>query len=365
MIATVLAVAWAQGLGLGRGGIWNERVEVAVSNKTAAAWKSESVPVDVPALADARPESIRLVDSSGTQLEYAVVSPGRFILPVTAAPGQEVRYHFYAGNPHAWGLADYWPHKPKKNLAAGVRVGELERRNLAADGEGEPWPKTGDWQYRVPVRVCNPSDKPIQRSLGSFPAVEAFHATRNAESLMTFAGRTVPGARIGQMYTFMMDVPARYVRTYYLYVRSGGTHVNAPSANGEAVEGSEIPSDQAYRENQAVDGDFRLHFSQLLKSPENLVRNANFSEGENGWLTTRKDSGITCDLTDDGIFGGKCARLSVSEAGAKGWKGRVQRIPVKPGHRYVYGAFAKGEGMSDKANVHMHMIDKNGNHRFG
>ena len=145
MIATVLAVAWAQGLWLGRGGIWNERVEVAVSNKTAAAWKSESVPVDVPALADARPESIRLVDSSGTQLEYAVVSPGRFILPVTAAPGQEVRYHFYAGNPHAWGLADYWPHKPKKNLAAGVRVGELERRNLAADGEGEPWPKTGDW----------------------------------------------------------------------------------------------------------------------------------------------------------------------------------------------------------------------------
>ena len=77
MIAMVLAVAWAQGLWLGRGGVWNERVEVAVSNSTDKAWSAESVRVDVPALANARPESIRLVDSCGTQLEYAVVSPGR------------------------------------------------------------------------------------------------------------------------------------------------------------------------------------------------------------------------------------------------------------------------------------------------
>ena len=35
----MLAVAWAQGLWLGRGGVWNERVEVSVSNATAVAWQ--------------------------------------------------------------------------------------------------------------------------------------------------------------------------------------------------------------------------------------------------------------------------------------------------------------------------------------
>ena len=131
MIVAMLAVAWAQGLWLGRGGIWNERVEVAVSNSTDKAWSAESVRVNVPSLANARPESIRLVDSCGTQLEYAVVSPGRFILPVTAAPGEVAKYWLYAGNPHAWGLSDHWPHKPMRKIAAAdVRVGELERLEI-------------------------------------------------------------------------------------------------------------------------------------------------------------------------------------------------------------------------------------------
>ena len=365
MIATMLAVAWAQGLWLGRGGVWNERVEVAISNRTAVAWQAESIAVDVPALADARPESIRLVDSSGTQLEYAVVSPGRFVLPVTAKPGQEVRYHLYAGNPHSWGLTDHWPRKPKKNIAADVRVGGLERRKLGEDGEGEPWPKTGGWQYRVPVRVCNPSDAPARRVVGSFSAVEAFHATRNPESVMMFAGRAVPGVRIGEMYMFLMDVPARHVRTYYLYVKSGGARAKVPSMQGASMEGSEIPSDQAYRENQMVDRDFWVRYVELLRSPENLVRNGDFAEGEKGWNATRKESGILYDIADGGLFGGKCARLSVGEVGAKGWKGRVQKIPVKSGRRYVCGAFAKGEGMSDPVNVYVHMIDRDGRHRLG
>ena len=361
------AVAWAQGLWLGRGGVWNERVEVAVSNSTDKAWCAESVRVDVPALANARPESIRLVDSCGTQLEYAVVSPGRFILPVSAAPGEVSRYWLYAGNPHAWGLSDQWPHKPKRKIAAAdVRVGDLERRNLGADGENAPWPESGGWEYRVPVRVCNSGDVPIEQALVPVPSVEVFHATRNPIGCVMFNGERVPSSRVGNIYTFAADVPARHVRTYYLYVKSaGGSTAPVPVQTGETLQASEIPSDQAYRERQKADGEAAKLFANLLHSKINLVRNGDFAKGEEGWTPNGQNAGVTRDIVEGGLFGDRCARISAEKPDAKKWKGRVQRIPVKPGRKYMFGAFVKGINATERSNVHLHLVDSKGVHRFG
>ena len=368
MLATVLAVAWAQGLWLGRGGIWNERVEVAVSNSTDKAWNAESVRVDVPALANARPESIRLVDSRGTQLEYAVVSPGRFILPVTAAPGREARYYLYAGNPHAWGLADHWPHRPKRKIAAAdVRVGELERLDFGADGENAPWPESGDWEYRVPVRICNSGDVAVEQALVSVPSVEVlFHATRNPIGCVMFNGEKVPSSRVGDIYTFPADVPPRHVRTYYLYVKSAGGRVAPARVQvGENMQASEIPSDHAYRERQNADGAAVKQFADLLHSKINLVRNGDFSRGEEGWTLNGQKPGVTYGIVEGGLFGDRCARVTAEKADAKKWEGRVQRMPVEPGRKYMFGAFVKGIDVTERSNVHLHLVDSKGVHKMG
>ena len=367
MLSVLLAACttgWNLDLWLNRGGWWRERVPVAIVNRSDRDWQAESVAVSIPSLKSARPEAFRLVGEGGTELEYAVPAPGEFVFPVTAKKGGAAVFHLYADNPHAWALADFWPKKAVA-VEAEIVVGEKERLELKEEGDGAAWyTAEGDWAWRVPVRIVNLSDRPLTRVLASFAAREALRGARKPVSRLVFAGKPVPCATIGDRGFFFAEVPAHGALTYYLYVKDQGGEQRRQSADA-SVLGSEIPSDQVYRERTRLSDEICRDFAQLLASGVNLITNGTFAAGEKAWPVGKLPKGVTCDLAPEGLFDKVCGRIvTAADADAGLWKGRRQRIAVKPGRKYVFGGFLKTQDTSHPCSIHLHLIDKNGKTRF-
>lgn len=380
--STFAAGPWASDLWLSRGGEWTKRAEVCVSNATTRAWKAETVPVRVGEgglpIGGVGFAELRVVDGEGVQLEFGAygtdgnsvadggrMADGGFLaLPVTASPGGVARFCVYWGNPRAWALADRWRKKPKGGAGAVVSVGGAESLSLAVRGEGAPWPKSGGWEYRVPVRFRNLSDRSLESATGQFVAPEAFHATRNPEFLLEFEGRKVPCVRVGdRMFSFFfLDVPAKSVCVAYLYVKTGRAQASAGGAR-ENAQASEIPSDQvSLAADTALDGQTIQAFSRFLGGgASNLVENAGFSQGHSGWSFGRGRKGVKVETRPCGLFGGSCSVLTVTGEAAKGsWEGVTQVVDVEPGRDYAYGAFIKGRDVSAWSTVHIHLLDADG-----
>lgn len=152
-------------LWLGRGGTWNAHVPVAVANPSDTAWEGRAVVLPVGAgegrlpVAGARVEELRLVDGRGVQLEFGVWSADKgrmltsgpvpegalFSIPVCAAAHGKADYKVYFDNPRAWGLADFWKHRP-----FGLVNGGFER--VDADGVPSGWRvSAADAQHRLSV----------------------------------------------------------------------------------------------------------------------------------------------------------------------------------------------------------------------
>ena len=372
---------WAGDLWLGRGGEWTTRAEVCVSNGTSRAWKAETVAVPVGAaqlpLAGVRTDEIRVVDAAGAQLEYGVYdaqmkpvlsgpipSGGSLALPVTAAAGAVARFHVYWGNPRAWGQADRW--KPAPSAKPGrVTVGPVERRLLSERGANASWPAAGDWEYRVPVRFRNPSDRPLVFAMGSADAAEALRATRNPAFRLEFEGRSAPCVRIGAQLFFFLPLPAKSIDVAYLYVKTGTTSAQG-AAMRENVAGSEIPSDQISRESYQLDAATLKAFADFMGRGMNLLRNPIFDDGLAGWSGGGRRKGVEVRIANGGIFGTQHAVLSITDEAPRGnWAGLVQTIDVKPNCDYGFGAFLKGTDVTAKATVHLHLLDADGRDPVG
>ena len=363
--ALLATAAWAQDLWLDRGGWWRERVPVAIVNRSANDWHEASLPVSVPALAAARPESLRLVGEGGTQLLFSVSAPGRFLVPASIRAGGAAVYHFYAGNDEAWALADSWTKPATPNLAVETVVGEKERLTLVEEAGNAPWEKDAAWAYRVPVRVMNLSDKPLTHAFSSVSAAEVHRATRNPVMRLVHQGKTIPSAVVGNKIFFFASVPARTVATYYFYVRPGtGTVQRDFEASGLA---SEIPSDPRFREKVRIDPALRRDFTTILESGVNLLANGLFQEGAKGWTAGKPPAGVVCEMAPDGLFGANCAHLvcTPNSAGEKSWKGWRQRLRIEKGRSYVYGAFVKTAKTTQRTSVHLHCLDARGRAHFG
>lgn len=369
--------AWATDLWLARGGEWTTRVEVCVSNDTPRAWKAETVAVKSLPVAGVRTEEIRVVDAAGAQLEYGVYdarrkpvtsgpipSDGVLALPVTAAAGAVARFHVYWGNPRAWGLADRWNATPS-DTPRQVAVGAVERRLLTERGVDAPWPKEGGWEYRVPVRFRNPSDRPLASAMGAITSAEVFHATRNPEFRFEFEGREEPCVRIGAQLFFFLPLPAKSISVAYLYVKTGAPQAQRMTVR-ENVAGSEIPSDQVSRESYRLDAATRTTFADFLNRGVNLLRNPIFDDGVRDWSGGGRRKGVEVRVVDGGLFGAHHAVLNITdEAPRGGWAGLVQTIDVKPDCDYGFGAFLKGVDVSAKATVHLHLLDADGRDPVG
>jgi hypothetical protein len=136
--------AWHNGLYLGNGGYWHQRIRLTLSN--AADHPSQGDPVAVRIgkgagevdLVGAMAESIRVCDAKGTEMLWGITAPdgqavkkgpvlegGQLIVPAECDPKASAVYFAYFDNPQAWGVPDFF------EGGVGLRNGSLE------EGEGD------------------------------------------------------------------------------------------------------------------------------------------------------------------------------------------------------------------------------------
>ena len=372
MTFALSAAEWPSDLYLGGGGIWRECSEFAVSNHTALVWTGKVVGVKIKAgklpIAGRRVEELRLVDSRGVLLQYAVwkkdgkstivrgeIPEGAVLaVPVAVEGGAEAKFRLYYDNPEAEGLEDFLSQKP---VAAETRFLGHCRLEAKTEGDDASWP-AGKWLYRVPVKIANFSDEPTGEVLAGFPLKEALRSMRRPEYALYCGEKRMNASEIGENLVFRISVPPQTLQICYLYVREGTERRKVKRSTASSM-GSEIPSDQILVDSSIGDDGI---LAELIDSPVNLLRNPGFEIGSAGWNTVcRFQEGV--DFAVDrkkSKFGVACAEMTVGASAQTEWRGWSQSVEVKSSRRYLYGAFASGEGLTSDVRVHLHLIGENG-----
>ncbi len=223
-----------------------------------------------------------------------------------------------------------------------------ERLSLRAIGDAAPWfdDNPNDdivWDYRAPVRVINASDQPIENALINVDASEFITRLRgrlNPDSIRVADGRRLARCyRFGDALLVEANVPARCVRTFYLY-------------------GSE---DKRIRPAPAQD------YAALLKSRRNLVKNPSFESGADqpdawpGGAEGQRPKKAKMGLDSPGKFGARCVKIEIPAGAKTAWTGWRQHVPVRPGRTYLYAAWVKCRDIQDgSVKIHAHYCDRDG-----
>ena len=161
---------WTADLWLDRGGFWTNRAAVVATNLSGRAIEGFGVEAPLPSGADG--DDLRVVDGSGTQLQFSRRN-GNVVFPVTVAAHGESRYIIYWGNQAALAPA-YNSWRIGRDAAATVRVEVSPTETIAPKREGENagWSSERLWRHRVPVRAANLSDVPLENALFRFRLAE-------------------------------------------------------------------------------------------------------------------------------------------------------------------------------------------------
>lgn len=243
-----------------------------------------------------------------------------------------------------------------------VRAGPPERLALQeSGGEVEWWDDLPDddlrWDYRIPVRVVNLTDEPVQAGWVAVDLSTALARLRGKvapEAIrLVQGGKVIPHARLGATLLFAGDVPARTVKTFSLYC---STDPRA-AGEGQAAEGKPARPGGG---TQRAQGMALNEYAALLASPANLVRNPSFEEGEAlpeewpGGAEGQRPAGTEMGLVEGGLFGRRCVRMHIPAGAAKAWTGWRQDVPVKPGKTYLYAAWLRCQDLEGGLQLHAH-----------
>ncbi len=224
-----------------------------------------------------------------------------------------------------------------------VKASRPERLRLTKRTPPEKWfdPSPADdvvWDYRVPVRVRNLSNRSLSRVLLAVDLkptlVVLTQSAERTERLLATArvvGPDGPVAHYNLRGLLLIDaqLPARSDQTYHVYLSSD----------------RRAGSDQG-------------GFAQLLASPLNLVRDASFEGStEPAWQNNavgRKPRGVTVSVEAGGKFGSRCSKVSLAPGHANGWFGWLQDVPVQPGTTYLYAGWVKSRDVAGRVQLHAH-----------
>ncbi len=383
---------------MGRGGVWRARFPVVIENHTHSALEGAPVALEVGAeagqapLAGAEAGAVRVVDGRCAQLLFRLQAPGQseafisgaipagatLVLPAVCGPVTSVTYTVYFDNPKAWALADSLSSKPVRNSPDVLaRVGAVERLELREEGGNAAWVTAGGggfwrhlsglfpgsggrdgWHHRTPVFVTNLNDTDETNVLAAADLISAAHGVVAPRFLLTFNGKPVATSRLGDRLLFSCSAPARSVLTYYLYVADTGKRPGTAKVSASAL-GGELPSDQVLSERFGT-ADAGA-FSDLLGGLANLMQNPGFERGGDlpeAWEASAAGQGVSYSLASSVGDGARYARLTVSPSAPAGWYGWRQRVPVKSGHSYLYGASVACEGLDGTARMTVSLRDR-------
>ncbi|MHB9076996.1 MAG: carbohydrate binding domain-containing protein [Pirellulaceae bacterium] len=223
------------------------------------------------------------------------------------------------------------------------------------------------WDYRIPVRVANYSDTPAATGLISVDLAGILARLRgraDRDSLRTVLdGRVVKSYQLKDLLLIEGEpVAPRTVQIYYLYIaeseRSKPAGASAGASENFTTDAANPALPGAPTKGPQVGGG--PDYEALLDSPSNLVRNPSFEIGDTlpadwpGGMEGERPAAAQMSLTKPGLFGERCARISVPHGSPSTWFGWRQSVPVKPGKSYLYAAWLKCEDLRGGLQLHAH-----------
>lgn len=220
--------------------------------------------------------------------------------------------------------------------AVEVSVGPVERANFEFIGEPDP---VSGWGVTA-VNADAAQDREVLVLADTRPAVLAWRREHGdyetpVSSEVGVGTRTLE-ALGGQLFTARL--PARSVVTFPVSV--------GPAPGGAAVE-SHASGEVARLAQNIVPG-------ALFDSPADLAAwGPPASEGP--------ESGCRAELSDGGVSGTRCMRLTVPREAAPHWVGvRQSGIALRPGASYYYGGFIRAGELGGTVRLHAHVRDSDG-----
>ena len=277
-----------------------------------------------------------------------------------------------------WGTGTAWfddvslecADKPAVSATA-ARPERLELREVGADA---PWlsgaaatkPPRPEWDYRVPIRVLNLTDRPSSAALISADlsglAARLVRRADMARALVTAGTQAVKTYRLRDTLLFEGEAPAHTVRTYYLYLAAAQPQAAAKPASAQAPPKQSAPN-PALPGGQAAGAALGAgpDYASLLGSPRNLVKNPSFELGPDlpddwpGGAEGERPAGTMMGFDQPGLFGRRCAKIDIPHGSKLAWTGWRQNVPVEPGKTYLYGAWLRCKDLQDGSlQLHAH-----------
>lgn len=327
-------VGWHREFSLANGGLWQRRIVLTASAGRAVAGEVASITIADAAgqanLVGANATQVRVCSADGVELLFKIVggdgkeiragvipAGAKLLVPVELAEKGTTRLQVYFDNPLAWPLPEFLD---TRSIAKDVSLsaGVLELLPLKTSDEPVWMPVRGHG-YRVPVRVANFSDSPVNALVeADLSAVLARPPLSKASTSVVGVSGLVPATRINQSLLFETTL--------------------APGT---------LAVSHAYLSTESAPADPRASYDALVARPINLIRNPTFETGLDGWQFP-KDAAAA----DKGT-----ARFTNTTSS---WSGLTQSVPVLPGQRYLISAYLRTQVVTGKISLHVHFHTASG-----
>jgi hypothetical protein len=259
--------------------------------------------------------------------------------------------------------------RPRHDVTA--RVSPPERLKLSDVGDSAPWPSHGDaaeFDYRLPIRVLNVSDRALAGGLIGVDlsgALARLDRSVDSGDLRVMGGlKRVESYRLGRLLLFAGQVESRSRRTFYVYLRRGNSRPqSAEPIVRQYAANPALPGGQSQEAMRAAPTD---DYRRLLKSPDNRIKNADFTAGAklpehwSGGTEGSRIRGVKMGLAAPGLFGPRCLRMTVPESAKPQWIGWRQDVPVQAGKWYLLAAWLKCRDLHGSLQLHFHCHDARG-----
>jgi hypothetical protein len=252
-----------------------------------------------------------------------------------------------------------------RNQTVAATAGKVEHCPLREEAANAAWElPVADWPRRLAVQVANPEDTPRGNVLVHGGFGEALRGSVPADRLRLMSGgKAVPFCLLDGSVVFPASLPGKTLRTYWLYVAKDAAA--AAKTGGQTMLGSDIPSDQVFV--PATERTSPRAYAALLSQPANLVKNPSFEQGDelpDDWPgTAEKDklSGVQYGFGSPGVFGKRCAKITVPHQDQADWVGWRQDVPVVPGRSYLFAAWVKTQDIqAGNVLLHAHLRQPDG-----
>ncbi len=222
-------------------------------------------------------------------------------------------------------------------------AGAVETISLAEVGVSDDWYDDNPsddihWEVRAPLKLINLSAQAVTgvAQVDLSPLLGRIAGGLRRESIrVTDQGALIPHYLVGNQLLFSAGAAAQTVHTYYVYLSRDERIPAADSSD----------------------------YAALLSSPENLVQNPSFEEGDNpptGW-TSSGNSDTTLSVVEEGLFGNRAVKIEVSPSASPDWVGWHQDVSVQPGSSYLYAAWVRTQDIAgDGVQIHAHFRTASG-----